>query len=121
LRMQLRRRALLFFLTDLSDPVLAEDFARHAPLLARQHLMLVSQLRGEGVARLFTGAEVAAGQGGREADLYAKLAGHMRWDEMRLLIRTLKQQGITAAVLEDESFAANLVTQYLQVKRRQVL
>jgi len=118
LRMHLRRRALLFFLTDLSDPVLAEDFARHAPLLARQHLMLVSQLRGEGVARLFTGAEVAAGM---DADLYAKLAGHMRWDEMRLLMRTLKQQGIAAAVLEDESFAANLVTQYLQVKRRQVL
>jgi len=115
LRMQLRRRALLFFLTDLSDPVLAEDFARHAPLLARQHLMLVSQLRGEGVARLFTGAEAS------DVDLYAKLAGHMRWDEMRLLIRTLKQQGITAAVLEDESFAASLVTQYLQVKRRQAL
>jgi len=121
LRMQLRRRALLFFLTDLSDPVLAEDFARHAPLLARQHLMLVSQLRGEGVARLFTGAEVAAGREGSDGDLYAKLAGHMRWDEMRLLIRTLKQQGITAAVLEDETFAANLVTQYLQVKRRQAL
>ena len=115
LRMQLRRRALLFFLTDLSDPVLAEDFGRHAPLLARQHLMLVSQLRGEGVARLFTGAEVV------DADLYAKLAGHMRWDEMRLLLRTLKQQGIAAAVLDDESFAANLVTQYLQVKRRQAL
>jgi len=121
LRMQLRRRALLFFLTDLSDPVLAEDFARHAPLLARQHLMLVSQLRGEGVARLFTGAEVPAGRDGRDADLYAKLAGHMRWDEMRLLIRTLKQQGIAASVLEDESLAANLVTQYLQVKRRQAL
>ena len=118
IRMQLRRRTLLFFLTDLGDPVLAEDFALHAPLLARQHLMLVSQLRDEGAERLFTGAEIAAGQGG---DLYAKLAGHMRWDETRLLIRSLKQSGITAAVLEDETFAASLVTQYLQVKRRQAL
>lgn len=115
-RQRLRQRALLFFLTDLGDPVLAEDFARHAPLLAKQHLALVSQLRGPGVAPLFTGAPAAAGD-----ELYARLAGHMRWEEMRVLIRALKQSGITATVLDDETFAASLVTQYLQVKRRQAL
>jgi uncharacterized protein (DUF58 family) len=118
LRLHLPRRSLLFFLTDLADPVLAEDFARHAPLLARQHLVLVSQLRAAGVARLFTGEKIAPG---RDADLYARLAGHIRWDEMRQRLRALKQSGITAAVLDDETFAANLVTQYLRVKRRQAL
>lgn len=118
MRMHLRQRALLFFLTDLGDPVLAEDFARHAPLLARQHLTLVSQLRGPGVEPFFSATARDAGAG---RDLYARLAGHMRWEEMRVLIRTLKQGGITACVLEDETFAANLVTQYLQVKRRQAL
>ncbi|AWI09971.1 DUF58 domain-containing protein [Ereboglobus luteus] len=116
IRLRQRQRALLFFLTDLSDPVLAEDFARHAPLLARQHLMLVSQLRGPGVEPLFAN-KGAEGRG----DLYARLAGHMRWEEMQALIRTLKQNNITAAVLDDDAFVANLVTQYLQVKRRQLL
>ncbi len=116
LRTQLRRRALLFFLTDLSDPVLAEDFAKHAPLLAKQHLMLVNQLRAPGVAAMFSGAEV---QGADE--VYARLSGHLRWTEARALAQMLKPLGITVTLLEDETLAAQLVTQYLRVKRRQLL
>jgi uncharacterized protein (DUF58 family) len=116
LRTQLRRRALLFFLTDLSDPVLAEDFAKHAPLLAKQHLVLVNQLRAPGVAALFSGAEV---QGADE--VYARLSGHLRWTEARALAQTLKPRGITVTLLEDETLAAQLVTQYLRVKQRQLL
>jgi uncharacterized protein (DUF58 family) len=116
LRARLRRRALLFFLTDLGDPVLAEDFARHAPLLARQHLVLVTQLRAPGVAPLFAGAEV-----GDADEIYARLAGHARWAEARALAQTLKPLGITATLVENEALAAELVTQYLRVKRRQAL
>ena len=116
LRTQLRSRALLFFLTDLGDPVLAEDFTRHAPMLARQHLVLVNQLRAPGVAPLFTGDEVA-----EPAEVYARLAGHLRWGEARTLMQVLKPHGITVTLLEDETLAAQLVTQYLQVKRRQLL
>lgn len=116
LRTQLRRRALLFFLTDLGDPVLAEDFARHVPLLSRQHLVMVNQLRAPGVAPLFSGAEVA-----EDADVYARLAGHMRWAEARALIRVLKPLGVAANLLENETLAAQLVTQYFEVKQRQAL
>ncbi len=116
LRARLRRRALLFFLTDLGDPVLAEDFARHARLLARQHLVLVNQLRAPGVAPLFSGAEV-----GDADEIYARLAGHARWAEARALAQTLKPLGITATLVENEALATELVTQYLRVKRRQAL
>jgi len=116
LRATLRQRTLLFFLTDLTDPVLAEDFARHARVLSRQHLVLVSQLRAPGVAPLFEGAEV-----GEESELYARLAGHARWSEARALAQKLKPLGVTAALLENETMAAQLVTQYLDVKRRQAL
>ena len=115
LRAGLRRRALLFFLTDLTDPVLAEDFTKHVRLLARQHLVLVGQLRAPGVAPLFT-AEA------RDHDeIYARLAGHERWTESRTLGKKLKPLGVTTATLENETMAAQLVTQYLQVKRRQAL
>ncbi|MEO7798954.1 MAG: DUF58 domain-containing protein [Opitutaceae bacterium] len=116
LRSGLRRRALLVFLTDLTDPVLAEDFVKHVRLLARQHLVLVSQLRAPGVAPLFSGPEAAD-----EGEIYARLAGHARWDETRALGKKLKPLGVTAAVLENETMAAQLVTQYLRVKRRQSL
>ncbi|MDB6094622.1 MAG: hypothetical protein JWM32_2184 [Verrucomicrobia bacterium] len=116
LRMQLRRRALLFFLTDLTDPVLAEDFTKQVRLLARQHLVFVSQLRAPGVGPLFMGAEVKD-----DAEVYARLAGHVRWAEGRALGQRLKPLGVTSAVLENETLAAQLVTQYLQVKRRQAL
>ena len=45
LRLRLRRRALLLFLTSLDDPVLAENFARATKLLARRHLVLAGMLR----------------------------------------------------------------------------
>jgi uncharacterized protein (DUF58 family) len=45
LRLRLRRRALLLFLTSLDDPVLAENFVRATKLLARRHLVLAGMLR----------------------------------------------------------------------------
>ncbi len=116
LRTHLRQRALLVFLTDLTDPVLAEDFARHAPLLARQHLVLVNQLRAPGIAPLFRGEPVADA-----GEIHRRLAGHTRWSELQALIRTLRPRGIIATLLEDETLAADLVAQYLRVKQRQLL
>jgi len=116
LRSQLRRRVLMFFLTDLSDPVLAEDFAKHAELLARQHLVMVNQLRAPGVAPVFSTGEIA-----ETGEIPTKLAGHARWAEAQVLAKKLKPLGVTAMLLEDETLVANLVTQYLRVKQRQAL
>jgi uncharacterized protein (DUF58 family) len=116
LRLHLRRRALLFFLTDLTDPVLAEDFTRHARILARQHLLLVAQMRPPEVAAMFAGGEVETIN-----DVYRRLAGHARWAETRSLAQKLKPIGVTAMLLEDETMAAQLISHYLQVKRRQAL
>jgi uncharacterized protein (DUF58 family) len=116
MRTNLRRRALLFFLTDLTDQVLAEDFVRHVRMLSRQHLVFVCQLGVPGVAPLFAGAEA-----GSDAEVYARMAGHVRWSETRALAQQLKPLGVTLATLANETMAAQLVTQYLQVKRRQAL
>jgi len=116
LRASLRQRSLLFFLTDLTDPVLAEDFVQQAGLLARQHLVMVNQLRPPGVAPLFTGAEVA-----EDSEVYGRLAGHARWAEARGLAQRLKPLGVTATLLENETMAEQLLAQYLRVKERQAL
>jgi uncharacterized protein (DUF58 family) len=115
LRTVLRRRALLFFLTDLSDPVLAEDFARNIQLLARQHLVMVNQLRAPGIAPLFSSPVET------QDEIATHLAGHARWAENRALAQTLRPLGVACHLLEDETLAAELVSQYLMVKNRQAL
>ena len=116
LRLRLRRRALLFFLSDLTDPVLAEDFARHVRVLARQHLIIAGQLQAPEIAPLFRGAPVTAAD-----DVYERLAGHARWAESRALGQRLKPLGVTALPLADETMAAQLIARYFEVKRRQAL
>jgi uncharacterized protein (DUF58 family) len=116
LRARFRQRALLFFLTDLSDPVLADDFAKHVRVLARQHLVLVGQLPAPEVAPLFAGEAAATNE-----ELYGKLAGHVRWAETRALARRLKPLGVTSVLLENEAMAAQLVGHYMKVKERQAL
>jgi uncharacterized protein (DUF58 family) len=115
-RLRLRRRALLVVLTALDDPVLSEDFARAVELVQRQHLVLVNLLRPAGVEPMFTQPAVASVEA-----LYESLAGHLRWHSLRQLQQALHHRGVRLALLEQEQLSADLVRQYLEVKRRQQL
>ena len=115
LRSRLRRRALLVFLTDLSDPLLAEEFAAHVRLVARQHLVLVNQVNLPGAEPVFS-RPVTDG-----AQLYERLAGHFQWREARDTAARLRPLGVEARRLDQERLATELVSQYLQVKGRQAL
>ena len=116
LRLRLRRRAMLVFLTDLDDPVLAESFAKHIEPLARQHLILVNMLKPPGVAPLFEGTAPDDVDG-----VYDRLGGHLRWQRLRELEKSLQRRGVQFALLDDERLCPQLVTQYLQVKQRQLI
>ncbi|WP_404423812.1 DUF58 domain-containing protein [Nibricoccus sp. IMCC34717] len=116
LRTRIRRRSLLFILTDLSDPVVAEDFARLAPPLARQHAVLLSHLPPPDIARLFARPDVTGTD-----DLYDRLAGHERWLELRATERLLIAAGIRTTAVAHEALAASLISQYIEARQRQVL
>lgn len=116
IRTRLRRRALLLFLTSLEDPVLAEGFLRSMSLLAGQHLVLVTMLKPDGADPLFSSPNVD-----NTEDIYRHLAGHLRWHDLRELEKTLQRRGIQFALTQNEHLARELVTQYLNVKRRQLL
>lgn len=116
LRLRLRRRALLVFLTALDDPVLAEQFIKSMGLLSRQHLILVNTLQSPDVKPLFADAGIVAMD-----DIYQHLGGHLRWQELRELDKKLRQRGVTYSALDNERMSAELVTQYLNVKRRQLI
>ena len=115
LRTRIRQRALLVFLTNLDDPVLAADFTRQARLLSQQHLVMVDMYRPAGAAPLLT-TKVA-----ESAAVYHALAGHLRWRQLRALMLTLRRDGVRLALLAPGPIAGQLSRQYLAVKQRQLV
>ncbi len=116
IRLRLRRRALLLFLTSLDDPVTAESFVRNIDLLCRQHLVLVNTLQSPGVRPVFSNEAITAPQ-----ELYGELAGHLRWQQLRDLEKILQRRGVRLSTLPSERLAVELVSQYMNVKQRQLI
>ena len=116
IRLRLRRRALLVFLTALDDPALAESFVRNVELIRRQHIVLVNMVQPPGVKPLFTSPEVA-----EVDDLYRQLGGHLQWQKLRELQKVLQRRAVRFSLLDNERLSADLVAQYMDVKRRQLL
>jgi uncharacterized protein (DUF58 family) len=117
IRLRLRKRALLIFVTSLDDPVLAESFAKASDLLCRQHLMLVNMLQPEGAVPLFS-EDAGVGQ---IDDLYRRLGGHLRWRDLREFGKVLQHRGVRFSLLDPARLPAQLVAQHAEVKARQLL
>src|ERR1035437_7086683 len=116
LRLRLRRRAMVLFLTTLDDPVLAENFARATKLLARRHLVLAGMLRPAAAHRLFERDDVETAE-----DVYRDLAGHIAWRRLKELEASLARQGVRFEAIDPESFSSALIGIYDSVKQRQLL
>lgn len=117
IRLRLRKRALLVFLTSLADPATAEAFTKSVPPLCRQHLLVVNTIRPPTANPLFAdGAPVATAD-----EIYDRLGGHLIWHELQELKKQLQRQGVTLSLFDHERLAADVVTQYLELKARQLL
>ena len=116
IRVRLRRRALIIVLTSLDDPVLAESFVRGMDLICRQHVILVNMMRSPEIGPMFSGPPAA-----RLDDLYERLGGHILWNSLRELQILLQRRGVRFSLVENEALSAQLITQYMAVKRRQML
>ena len=116
IRLRLRRRALLVFLTALDDPALAESFVRNIELIRRQHIVLVNMVQPPGVNPLFDSPNVA-----EVDDLYRHLGGHLQWQKLRELQKVLQRRGVRFSLLDNERLSAEIVAQYMDVKQRQLL
>jgi uncharacterized protein (DUF58 family) len=115
---RLRQRALLLFLTDLDDPVLADQFCEEIKSFARRHVVLVGQLQSPGIAPVFANRQSPPAT---DTDAYARLAGHMLWQGARQTGNRLRSQGIHWVSSPSESLVAEMVSSYLNIKRRQLL
>jgi len=116
LQLNLRRRALLVFFTSLDDALLAETFERDISLLARRHLVLVNVTETAGLKPLFRDEPPAALDA-----LYQGLAGQILWNRLRVLQLALQNKGVRLALVDPGRIKMQVTSQYLEVKRRQVL
>jgi len=116
IRLRLRRRALLIFLTNLDDPVLAESFSRSLELLANRHLVMVNMITPPLVRPVFSGGEVESLE-----EVYRHLGGHLQWHKLRETQRALHRHGVDLHLASHESLCADMVAQYVSVKQRQAL
>jgi len=116
INLRIRKRALLFFLTDLSDPLLAETFSRDAVTVTRRHVVMVDQIADADDRPLFSGALPES-----ESDVRARLAGHLQWARLRELERNLLHIGVRMQLLKPEMASTELIGQYRTIKQRQLL
>jgi uncharacterized protein (DUF58 family) len=116
IRARLRKRAFIVILTNLSDPMLAEEFMRHVELIARNHLVLGVSIKDPEVAPLFSPESVTS-----EEDVYARLGGHLEWASLQRVKQALQVRNVSLAFASHESLTADVVTQYLSRKQRQLL
>jgi uncharacterized protein (DUF58 family) len=115
IRLRLRKRALILVLTALDDPMLAESFAKSIELVNRQHLVFVSMIEPGRVEPMFKTPV------GSDAEVYEALAGQMIWQKLREVEKMLAWRGVRFSALANESIAPQVVSQYLEVKQRQML
>lgn len=116
LRLRLRRRALLLYVTVLEDPLIADSFVKHAELVSRQHLLLLSMPRSPGLRPLFSSSAVETMD-----EMYEQLGGHLRWADWRAHALRLERLGVRTNLVDPERLAVNLVENYLSVKQHQTL
>lgn len=116
LRRTLTRRSLIIMLTDLSDPLQAEAFVRDVRLISRHHLVLVSMIRPDRAAPLFSRTGTATAD-----DVYRDLGGHFLWHDLQEVGAVLARQGVHLALPDSAGLTVDVVTRYMQVKHRQSL
>jgi uncharacterized protein (DUF58 family) len=112
----LRKRALLVFLTSLDDPMLSESFIHAMQAASRHHILMVNMFRPPGAYPLFTSPEVRQVQG-----IHQHLVGHMLWSSINDTRRLLRQHGAGLHLLDKDQLCSQLVSQYMDVKQRQLL
>lgn len=116
LRLRLRRRSLLIFLTSLDDPLIAENFTRATLFLASRHVVVAGMLRPDGVNQIFSDSNVETSR-----DIYGRLAGHLSWRKLKELEAGLSRQGVRLHLFAPDRFASSLIGLYDEIKQRQLV
>ncbi|MGD9158295.1 MAG: DUF58 domain-containing protein [Desulfobacteraceae bacterium] len=114
--LRVRHRALLIFLTSLDDPVLADNFIEQIEVLSKKHLVMVNMLDPVALKPLFSSPDTNT-----TPDVYRNLGRHMIHRNLLNMEKRLKKRGIGFTMLNNEKLNLQLISQYLNIKQKQLL
>ena len=110
-----KRRALIVWLTDVTETADVPDVIESAARLAPRHVVLF------GVMRQPEMAAVAQDVPANEDGMYRMLAVHEMLERREVLLKALRQRGVLVVELAEGAAAAPLIAQYLEVKQRNLI
>ena len=110
-----KQRALIVWLTDLSETAGVPDVIESAARLSPQHVVIFALIRQPELIAL------AAEQPSTEEDMYRVLAAQETLERRDVLLRGLRRRGALVLDMPPEAPAAALIDQYLTVKERSLV
>jgi uncharacterized protein (DUF58 family) len=112
---RLPRRSLVVLLTDFVDVVSAELMLDNLTRLARRHMVVFVSLRDIGLAAL------SERQPESSLDLYRQVIAHDMLREREIVLRRLRRLGLRTIDAAPAEISAELVSSYLDIKRRELV
>lgn len=103
-------------MVDLDDSALSESFIDDVSLVSKKHICIVNSIKYGDSSPLFEGEGVQTID-----DMYGKLSAHIQWAELLTLRNSLYRVGVHFTISEFDSFSTEVISQYLNIKRRQLL
>ncbi|MBN1983772.1 MAG: DUF58 domain-containing protein [Chitinivibrionales bacterium] len=115
IKTKINRRSLVIFLTNLSDPVLGEEFIESVALIARKHLVMVCIPLYNHARPLFSEPVSTLEQ------MHDHLSRHIMWSSLSQMGKKLKTIGVRLMQVEPHKLSRHLVEAYRATKQRQLL
>ncbi len=116
LSLNIRRRALLIILTNLDEPIIAENFIDGIKAISGKHLVCVNMLKNLSLHPFFNEGPVNTID-----EIYQNLGSHIAWKGINDIEKIFLRQGVYFKLLNNYSFSADIVGQYVDIKKRQLI
>jgi uncharacterized protein (DUF58 family) len=110
-----KQRALIVWLTDLSETAGIPDVVENAARLSPHHIVVFALMRHSELTA------VGAAPPETEDEMYRGLAAQETLDRREVLLHGLQRQGVLVVDLAQDTPAAALIDQYLRVKDRNLV
>ncbi len=115
IQLKIRRRSLIIFLTNLSEPVLSEEFCKSIHMVSRKHLVIICAMTESHGKPLFSRTVQS------EKEIYEHLDEHIAWNHLKQLERELSVFGVRVIKCDKSDITSKLVSTYTAIKQRQEL
>ena len=110
-----KQRALIVWLTDLSETAAVPDIVESAARLSPQHVVLFALMRQPEITAL------GAAEPATEEQMYQVLAAQETLERRDVLLRGLRQRGVLLVDIDPNAPAVAVIDQYLRVKDRNLV